>query len=49
MGDKYSAGSEAERIEIKCIQTESIEAGNIAVQTIEAENIENLEAEILKC
>jgi hypothetical protein len=32
-----SAGSEAERIEIKCIQTESIEAGNIAAQIIEAE------------
>jgi hypothetical protein len=35
-----SAGSEAGRIEIKCIQTESIEAGNIAAQIIEAENID---------
>jgi hypothetical protein len=35
-----SAGSEAKRIEIKCIQTESIEAGNIAAQIIEAENID---------
>jgi hypothetical protein len=35
-----SAGSEAERIEMKCIQAENIEAGNIGAEIVEAEIID---------